>query len=141
MTLVQRRWMPVLALCGGLALGLSGCGWSESGPPRHDVQGHVSYAGQQVPRGLIRFTPDHSKGNSGPGAVADIHDGFFQTKSGRGVISGPHVVLISGFDGVAQPDSALPEGASLFSPYTTTWSFEDKTAVVDIEVPAKKARN
>jgi len=140
MTHLKSPFLAVLLLGSLLPLSLSGCGWGGSGPQRHDVRGQVTYKGQPIPAGLVRLTPDRAKGNTGPGAVANIDKGFFQTKSGKGVVSGPHVIVIAGFDGVAQPDGSLPEGAALFHPYTTQWDFENKTSVVDIEVPSKKDR-
>lgn len=130
--------MSRLVLVGCLLVGLTGCG-GESGPHRSNVRGNVTYKGKPVPKGLIRFTPDQSRKNEGPGAAAEIIDGFYETSSGRGVVSGPHTVLISGFDGVEDPDAALPDGAPLFGPFTTKWDFEeDGNSEVDFEVPLQK---
>jgi hypothetical protein len=75
-----------------------GCGRAR-GPARHDLSGSVTFHGKPVPVGTISFAPDTSKGNDGPGASAEIKDGVYSIRPGRGTIGGPHVVSISGFDG------------------------------------------
>lgn len=102
-----------------LIMVIAGCG-GDSGPPRYDVSGTVTYNGQPVPEGVISFRPDGSKGNEGPAANANIIDGKYDTSvAGKGTVGGAHVVIIRGFDGEARPDDELPHGKPLFSEYTT----------------------
>ncbi|HWL09106.1 MAG TPA: hypothetical protein VNQ76_11935 [Planctomicrobium sp.] len=128
----------LLLMCVSLMIpAIVGCERS-SGPKRHTVQGTVIYQGALVPEGEIRFTPDVSQGNTGPGAIAEIRGGRFQTESGRGVISGPHVVTITGFDGIDAQNTPNLKGNSLFPPFTTNYDFSNKTSDVKFEVENKK---
>ena len=70
---------------------------SNSGVERHKLSGKVTYQGKPVVKGSIIFEPDTAKGNSGPQGFAAIQDGSYTTdKFGRGAISGPLIVRISG---------------------------------------------
>ncbi|MBX3442655.1 MAG: hypothetical protein KF774_09610 [Planctomyces sp.] len=93
-----RQPLYVLALLG--LSPLSGCGSKPDGPPRHELYGAVTAKGQPVQEGRIFFSPDGKKGNSGPGAVAIIKDGMYRTPKGHGVVGGPHIVDILGYDAV-----------------------------------------
>src|SRR5690348_2686083 len=85
------------ALVCGLA---AGCG----GGKGHRVSGKVTFKGAPVPAGRIYFTPDSTKGNTGPTGYADIKDGAYDTAAagGQGVTGGPVVVAIEGNDPSAQ---------------------------------------
>jgi hypothetical protein len=76
----------------------AGCSRAPDGPQRNPLKGRVTYQGKPVQGGRIVFAPDDSKGNSGPGAIAFIREGEFETPPGHGVVSGPHVVDILGYD-------------------------------------------
>lgn len=121
-----------------LALGLLlGCG-SNGGPTRHQISGTVSYAGKPVPRGRVEFEPDTSKGNSGPGAMAEIQKGKFQTLANAGAVTGPHIVHITGSDGIpfeTEEGITLEQGQPLFSPYTTTADIVADGTPLILEVP------
>lgn len=130
-------------LCGVVAplviLPMVGCGDGAAGVPRYDVAGTVTFNGQPVPQGTIQFRPDASQGNSGPAGDAEIVDGRYDTASvGNGTVGGPHEVIITGFDGKADPDQELPLGMPLFSDYSTKADMP-KTAggTVDFEVPGE----
>jgi len=119
--------------------GLAGCGGSK-GPDRHRVWGKVTFHGQPVPVGSIKFDPDGSQGNQGPQGFATIKDGHYDTAgAGAGVVGGPHVVRISGFDGIASSDDA-PQGAPLFPAYQTTVDLPKEPAEKDFEIPGPAAR-
>lgn len=77
---------------------LAGCSRTADGPQRNQLKGRVTFQGKPVQDGRIVFAPDDKKGNSGPGAIAFIREGTFETPAGHGVISGPHVVDILGYD-------------------------------------------
>jgi hypothetical protein len=116
-----------------LVVGLLGCG--DSGIPRYRVSGAVTFNGQPVPAGEVVFQPDASQGNKGPGSVALIKSGRYETASGKGVIGGPYVIRIAGFNGVPVGDSSV--GTSLFPPYQTSINLAKKDATQDFAVPAR----
>ena len=127
--------MPALAL-------LAGCG-GQSGPPRFDLSGTVTYDGKPVPAGYIVFEPETAAGNSGPGSQADIRDGKYSTLPGRGTIGGPHLVRIFGFDGIPyQPDEDVegppmlnPMGRPLFGNVSIAVDLPKETAVHHFMIP------
>ena len=121
-------------------LAVAGCGGSgDSGPPRYILTGTVTFKGQPVPKGFIQFTPDASKGNSGPASGAPIVDGKFTTE--RGTIGGPHRVQVTGMDGVKTVESGeeLPDGKRLFRPWEFVADLPKETMTVNYEVPAEQA--
>lgn len=110
----------------------AGCGGVD-GPARYRVSGEVRYEGQLVPAGEIVFRPNTNKGNDGPGSVARIRDGRYETEPGRGVVGGAYVVEIVGFDGVPSPESL--DGSVLFSPQTEELEFPLATTTRDFDLP------
>ncbi len=126
------RWRQA-ALGLAFVLCLVGCG--SEGPDRYKVTGTVTYNGQPVPVGEVVFEPDASQGNSGPGSVAQIKDGKYQTEPGMGVMGGAYIVRIVGFDGVPVGDSTA--GTGLFPPYETTVNLPEEGVTQDFEVPAQ----
>lgn len=130
------RWrFPCACACCFALLLLVGCG--SDGPPRYGVHGTVTFDGQPIPKGFIKLLPDASQGNDGPGGGAPIENGKYATPSGKGIIGGPHVVRIVGFDGVptAMGGEELADGKSLFPPYETTINFPKEDAQQDFNVP------
>lgn len=73
---------------------LSGCG--RDGPPRAIVVGKVTYQGQSIADGQIRFTP--TKGSTGPVAVAKIVDSQYRVAHHGGVPVGTQKVQILGYN-------------------------------------------
>jgi hypothetical protein len=110
----------------------AGCGGSE-GPPRYDLEGAVQFDGQPVPAGEVFLQPDASRGNAGPGSLALIKDGRYQTDPDKGVVGGPYVVRILGFDGVPVGDSST--GKSLFPQYETQVEFPKEATTHDFAIP------
>lgn len=82
-----------------LGMALHGC---ERGPAVYHLAGQVTYEGKPVPAGTIIFEPDAAQGNKGPAGMAKILAGAYDTRlpPGRGTISGPHVVRITGIERV-----------------------------------------
>ncbi len=118
-------------------LGLAGCG--QTGPARYELSGQITYDQKPVPRGYVRFIPDKREGNSGPGASAAIVDGKYQTMAGQGTVGGPHIVRITGTDGVPYrtPEGALiPVGRPLFAEYEERVDLPRESATRDFAVPA-----
>lgn len=130
----------VFALGGWLVtacslLVLTGCSRSD-GPPRYRLSGTVTHAGKPVPAGSVSFVPDVSEGNNGPGGLAKIKDGRFDTAEGTGHVGGPHIISVTGMDGVASPD--LPRGTPLFPSYKMSVDLPKEDSTQDIDVPASR---
>src|SRR3954452_19872297 len=75
---------------------VTGCGSSGTGVYRRT--GTVTFAGKPVPLGTVYFDPDVAAGGSGASGFAEIVDGKFDThNNGKGSISGPMIVRVTGF--------------------------------------------
>lgn len=133
MTAARKRFsgLPVTAMACLLGL-VNGCG-SPSGPARYAVSGKVTYQGMPVPVGEIIFRPDAEAGNEGPGSVATIRDGAYTTESGKGLVGGPYVVEIVGFDGVSVAEAT--EGGVLFNPISRKINFPKADSTRDFSLP------
>ena len=132
---------PRTALVAAVAALALGCGGGDKG---YRVSGKVTFKNQPVPVGKIYFTPDTSKGNTGPTGYADIKDGQYDTSSGngRGFVGGPVVIMIEGFDpnqaGKADKDDKSGEVLikSLFPRYDLPTELPKENTTKDIDVPA-----
>jgi hypothetical protein len=120
------------ALC---ILATAGCG--SDGPRRYEISGTVTYDGQPVPKGFITILPDDSKGNDGPGGGAPIENGVYCTPAGKGIVGGPHLVRIVGYDGVpiSMAGEEIPEGKLLFPAYETTIDFPKQATEQNFDIP------
>jgi len=124
-----------LALSLVVTFGLLGC---SSGEKRYRVSGSVTFKGKPVPEGYIVFEPDSSKGNQGGPGRAKILDGKYDTSEGEnvGVLGGPHLIIIQGFDkmitGLSGQEVTLPK--SLFTDYRVSVDLPKKDGVMDFEV-------
>ena len=136
--LIPGQRSKLLGIGGAIACSLVlGCGGSSyDGPPRHSLQGNVTYNGQAVPSGSISFEPDTSKGGKGPGLMTEIRDGHYTTPSDRGVVSGATIVHITGNDGKVSATSE--SGTPLFEEFITSVDLPDTETTHDFEVPVKK---
>jgi len=114
---------------------LLGCSGATDGPPRYELSGKALYEGQPIPFGRIMLEPDTSQGNKGPGSVADIKNGYYQTRSDVGHTGGNFRVTIMATDGT-KPASADVDN-SLFAPYQTTLKLPEEDSVHDFDVPRK----
>jgi hypothetical protein len=101
--MTRQTTLALIAIAGLLVL--SGCGGQSDGPQRYQIHGTVTAKGQPVKEGRIFFSPDTEKGNSGPGAMAFIRDGEYETQDGHGIVGGPHIVDILGWDETVDPES------------------------------------
>lgn len=123
------------------ALFVVGCsGGTNDGPARYSLSGTVTFKGEPVPVGYIQFYPDSEKGNKGPGTGADIKDGRFSTPAGKGVVGGPHVVEITGYDGVpitVEGEGELTHGTPLFPRYKSTADLAKADGEQNFEVETK----
>lgn len=71
---------------------LPGCGGGVDGPERVPVEGTVTYAGEPIQEGKIRFIPEN-----GPVAVGQIENGRYKIDARGGVPVGDHRVAIEAF--------------------------------------------
>lgn len=128
-----RRRVFLLAIVLLSLLVIAGCG--ERPPTLYHVSGTVTFGGKPVPAGSILFEPDTTKGNQGPAGFARIKEGKYDTRtSGQGTIGGPHIVRITGLDGI--PGEELPEGTPLFPEYKTQVDLPKQNSTQDFDVPA-----
>ncbi|HWL08099.1 MAG TPA: hypothetical protein VNQ76_06840 [Planctomicrobium sp.] len=104
----RRSFHPFIGLALAILCCL-GCGTTTSGPSRYERQGTVTISNQPLGSGIITFTPDVSKGNSGPGATALVDQGKYKTPVGYGTIDGPHIVEITGYRSVPQDDGSAKD--------------------------------
>lgn len=124
--------MRVLALLAtGLVLS-AGCGTKESGPTRYQVSGTVTFDGKPVPAGTIYLEP-----SSGPAGFAQIVDGKYDTRSGKGHSGGAHNVLIEGFDGRATNPGEM--GKPIFKPYRVEADLPKSDSTQNFDIPASAA--
>lgn len=111
----MRTCIGILVAVGLLAA--AGCS-RQRGPSRYDLRGSIVWNGKPVPVGTIVFAPDLARGNNGPGASVDITAGSYATRPGFGTIGGPHVAIITAYDGVPVQYENItdPIGTQLFPP-------------------------
>nr|WP_235989738.1 hypothetical protein [Bremerella alba] len=120
--------MAVVSLL--LCIGVGGC---NSGDSTVHLTGHVTHDGKPVPRGTITFSPDTQQGNSGHGSKAIIYDGTYTTQESFGLVGGPHMVRIEGFNGVAHGDNL--DGKLLFKPHEESYDLPMESGEYDFEIP------
>jgi len=127
-------WATLFAAVSCGALPLAGCG--PSGPAQFHVSGQVTWQGKPVPAGMVLFSPDVRKGNSGPQGYAEIHNGQYSTREGEGraTVGGPHIVSVIGFDG-QNPTEESPHGRRLFPEYQMEYDLPESQGTLDIVVP------
>lgn len=127
-------WGLLVAMWGVCLL--TGCS-DEKQSPRYQVSGMVTYAGEPIPEGLVKFEPDVENGGQGPGDYAPIKDGFYRTE--HGICAGPVKVSICGFDGVplevVKDGQTVLEKSEPFKDYPTTAEIKSEDTVIDFDVP------
>jgi hypothetical protein len=125
-------------VAGTVLLIAGGCG---SQKKVGQLSGTVTFKGQPVPAGFISFMPDAAKGGMGSVKVAQIKDGKYDTSlsSDPGVVPGPSLIRIAGFDGKVVPLWA--QGKQIFNIYELRDTVPEGTGTRDFEVPASAANN
>lgn len=109
---------------------MAGCG--KSGVQRLNISGDVTYDGQPVPHGEVRFEPNASKGGSGPVGYATVSDGHFDTRNeDKGPVEGPVRISVTGYT------SAKAFAPQMFPTHTLEVDLDSSQSTLDIEVPAK----
>jgi len=108
---IESKWF-VLILCVGL-MSCVGCG--DDG--KYKVSGSVTFNGNPIPKGEIRFTPN--KGNKGPPVLVFIKEGKYETPKDKGLVGGSYQLRVSGFEAaVESKDPSAPDaGKQLFKIY------------------------
>jgi hypothetical protein len=120
-----------LALAAGM-VALAGCG--QGAPKYYDVAGTVTYGGKPIPKGTVSFEPDPTTGIRGQMGYADLVDSKFDTRAhGKGVLGGPYIIRILGFDGKAVYEA--PYGTGLIPEYTLTKDLPKADSTLEIDVP------
>jgi hypothetical protein len=113
----------------------AGCGGG--GPARYSLEGSVTLGGVPVPAGEIAFEPDDARGNTGPGSVARIRNGRYQTEPGLGVVGGAYLVRIIPMTGTPAGDSE--DGRPLLrAPHVEAVELPAGEATRDFDIPARK---
>lgn len=112
---------------------LAGCGPSNG---RNELTGAVTYGGRPIPAGILLFEPDGAKGNTGPAAMVQFRDGRYKTDPHRGVVAGPPLVRVQGFDGVADAAREMPGGRPLFGEKVIPVDVPAGGGQLDLAVPA-----
>jgi hypothetical protein len=128
-----------LTVALGVVLALTaGCGTQAK---MVQLKGKVTFKGQPVPAGWISFMPDSTKGNQGSVKLAQIKDGIYDTAlaADPGVVPGPMVIRIAGFDGKVVP--RFGQGKQIFNIYEFQDTFAEGSATKDFTVPDSAADN
>lgn len=111
----------------------AGCG---SRPPaRFSLRGKITMGAVPVPAGEILFEPDTANGGSGPGTIALIENGHYETPAGRGHAGGPHILRITAYDGKANMEMMRPYGAVIFHDRRLHEDLPKASAVLDLAIP------
>ncbi len=108
----------------------TGCG----GDGKHTVSGSVTYQGNPVPAGEIRFTPN--KGNKGPIVLVKIKDGRFETPKDKGIVGGAYQLRVTGYGSAGNSkDPTAPDfGRQLFPIYREDLEFPREDHEHNIEI-------
>lgn len=107
-----------------------GCGGSSSDLTKYDYSGTVTFDGNPIPVGYISFEPDSVPG---PGSMAKIIDGHYETPTGKGLLGGPYRILISGFEGNGSPE-ALGDGTPIFVDYHLKMTLPEESKTQNFEI-------
>lgn len=126
-------WIRVAAVAAVAVVG--GCGKSKT-PAVFAVSGSVTFAGKPIPAGRVVFEPDTSRGATGMTSIADITNGHYVTRSGRGFGGGPCRVTIYGSDGTLPAENPDDHDDALFSPWQTAIDLPRESCRRDFAVPA-----
>lgn len=125
-----------LSVCACLALSAIGCSSEER---RYRLSGNVTFKGQPVAEGYVVMEPDGTKGGKGGPGRAKIVDGKYDTSAedGVGILGGPHLITLTGFDrktggGNTGMEVTLPK--SLFTNHVVKEDLPKQDTVKDFDV-------
>jgi hypothetical protein len=118
-------------------------GCNPSGLKRYQVSGTITFDGQPVTEGEIRFSPDSAKGNTGPQGYAAIENGKFTTPKGIGVIPGPMYATVTVFDPIK--GEAKNDGSDfrkiIFENWNYAFEMPAKSHVLDLKITKADVEN
>jgi hypothetical protein len=109
------------------------CGCESSSLKYYPISGTVTYNGESFPHGTLVFTPDSSKGNSGPQCITSIINGKYYTEK-NGLLAGPVIVEISGTHALTTDGPNGPSGLSLFSGFEERFEMPSKPFQKDFNI-------
>ena len=126
------RSLAALLLAGPACLVLSGCGGGPDLPPLAEVSGTVTLDDKPLPRGMVQFVPDKSKGTTGAPAVGNIDSQgryTLRTAGVEGAVIGHHKVRVEARqepkdETDSMPPSLIPQRYQ--NPETSGLAFEVK---------------
>lgn len=104
------QWTFGAAVVASLLLSI-GCGGRSSDIKKVELKGTVTFDGEKVPNGEIRFYP--TGGTKGPVSGGPIRDGQYTARAGGGVPVGEHVVDIRGFRPAKNAPGDSAEGGAV----------------------------
>lgn len=122
-------YLPLLAV-------MLGCSNNTQGIDRFSLQGEVKYEGRPVTVGTITLEPDAARGNKGPASTALIENGSFVVEQVRGVVGGPYLARLTGYQGTQQndgPDTSF--GKPLFHDYEVQLELPNENSTYSFDIP------
>jgi hypothetical protein len=119
------------------ALVLAGCGTGDE--VLYDVSGTATFDGKPIPKGVIFFDPDPTKGGAGGQGFANIWDGKYTTaEKGRGVRGGAYIIRLVGFDGKTGQEA--PFGDFLFPEHQEAKELPKANSTLDFAINKKEKK-
>ncbi|WP_339733212.1 hypothetical protein [uncultured Gimesia sp.] len=115
----------------------AGCGGSGSDLKKYHYSGTVTFDGKPVPVGYISFEPDSEPG---PGSMAKISEGYYQTLPEKGLLGGPYKIFISGFDGKVDAGE-LGDGTPIFVDYTLKQSLPEENTTLNFDITSNDIKH
>jgi hypothetical protein len=111
-------------------------GCNPDGLKRYQVSGTVTFDGQPIAEGEIRFSPDNTKGNTGPQGYAAIQNGKFTTLKETGVIAGSMYATVTAVDPIKGEEKN--DGSSsrkiIFENWNYAFEMPAKSHVLDLKI-------
>lgn len=109
------------------------CGCGRAKVERQHLQGSVTYKGQPLAAGQIRFSPTKREGLDGAIGGAEIKAGKYDTRAARGLAApvGEVQVLVTAIRN-PETDSATQ---AYFPGYSTTLTVTSEMETFDVQVP------
>ncbi len=110
-----------------------------------EVKVTVTLDGRPLPRGLVQFMPDSSKGTRGPAGVVDIDaDGRYEinTAGVKGAMIGWHKIRVHAPQQMPETNSNPPSiiPSRYHNPYTSTLTAEvkpERDNVIDLKLTSQ----
>jgi hypothetical protein len=133
------HWGSLIIIC----FIITAIGCTPAGPKRYQVSGTVTFDGQPVTEGEIRFSPDNTKGNTGPQGYAAIENGKFKTLKETGIITGPMFATVTAV-GPAVTDDKNDGSSSrkiIFENWNHSFEMPAKPYVLDLNITKENLKD